>query len=142
MSFFGIDKLFYGLRIVRQHGGFWQSIKKVYRMDTLKDGKKVGEDKYGNKYFTNKRYFWTRERWLEYDPIHGVDYDATMIPAEWYGWMHHKTDYLPDEDPLRPCYKWVMDMEPNPSGSPRQYMCYSTTRPKIEAWIPPKPKKR
>jgi NADH:ubiquinone oxidoreductase subunit len=24
-----------------------------------------------------------------------VDYDGSMIPAEWFGWMHHKTDAPP-----------------------------------------------
>ena len=34
-------------------------------------------------------------RWVVYSPKHGVDYDGSMIPAEWFGWMHYKTDIPP-----------------------------------------------
>lgn len=69
--------------------------------------------------------------------ILGMDYDASQVPAEWYGWLHYKTDLLPSEDPSRPKYKWMMDHTENASGTPDQYMPYSTTKPKIEAWVPP-----
>lgn len=41
-------------------------------MDELKDGKLVGTDKYGNKYFENPRYFYGRNRWVEYSPKYGT----------------------------------------------------------------------
>ena len=25
----------------------------------------------------------------------GTDYDGSMVPAEWYGWLHHKSDETP-----------------------------------------------
>ena len=43
----------------------------------------VGEDKYGNKYYKNDEYFYGRNRWIVYNPKHGVDYDGSMVPAEW-----------------------------------------------------------
>lgn len=67
-----------------------------------------------------------------------MEYDASQVPAEWYGWLHFKTDYLPHEDPGRPCYEWMQDHTENFSGTPRQYVPYSTTVPKIEPWIPKK----
>lgn len=67
-----------------------------------------------------------------------MDYDASQVTAEWYGWLHYKTDYLPTEDPNRPQYKWMLDHTPNMSGTPQQYMPYSTTKSKIEAWVPPR----
>lgn len=85
-------------------------------MDELKDGILVGTDKYGNKYFENPRYFYGRNRWVEYAPKYGtvliecflfrckyfvifkaMNYDGSQIPAEWFGWMHYKTDLLPNE---------------------------------------------
>ena len=36
-------------------------------------------------------------RWIIYNPKHGVDYDASMVPAEWFGWLHYKTDKTPIE---------------------------------------------
>lgn len=44
------------------------------------------------------------------------------------------------QDPNRPKYKWFEDHTENMSGTNEQYVPYSTTRPKIEAWVPPKPK--
>lgn len=40
-------------------------------MDECKDGKCVGKDKYGNKYYENPRFFYGRNRWIEYAPYYG-----------------------------------------------------------------------
>lgn len=40
------------------------------------------------------------------------------------------------KDPARPKYKWLADHTENLTGTKEQYMPYSTTRPKIEAWRP------
>merc|ERR1711974_428968 len=58
--------------------------------DALKEGRLIGEDKYGNKYYQNDRYFYGKNRWVIYNPNVGVEYDGSMIPAEWFGWMHYK----------------------------------------------------
>ena len=39
-------------------------------------------------------------RWIIYNPKDGVDYDASMVPAEWFGWLHYKTDKTPLEKVL------------------------------------------
>lgn len=63
----------------------------VSRFNELgKFGTCVGTDKYGNKYFENKYYFYGRDRWVEYAPHYHMDFDASQIPPEWFGWMHHK----------------------------------------------------
>lgn len=56
----------------------------------MKIGTLVGTDKYGNKYFESDYYFYGRNRWVEYAEHIHMDYDASQIPAEWYGWMHYK----------------------------------------------------
>lgn len=137
-KFLGLRRIFSVLGIIKDNGGLRASLYKLYRMDELKSGKHVGTDKYGNKYFENERFFYGRNRWVEYAPKYGMDYDGSQIPAEWYGWMHYKTDYLPMNDPDRPKYKWMADHTENMSGFPGQYTPYSTTRPKIEAWQPKK----
>lgn len=40
-------------------------------MDEVKIGTLVGTDKYGNKYYENNRYFYGRNRWVEYSPKYG-----------------------------------------------------------------------
>lgn len=68
----------------------------------------------------------------------GLEYDGSQVPAEWYGWLHYKTDLPPHKDPSRPKYKWMADHTENLTGTPAQYMPYSTTTPKITAWQPNK----
>ena len=36
-----------------------------------------------------------KNRWVIYNEKHNVEYDGSMIPAEWFGWMHYKTDTPP-----------------------------------------------
>merc|ERR1712137_320159 len=50
--------------IVKQNGGIRGSLYQIYRTDALKNGTLVGEDKYGNKYYENNRYFVGRNRWI------------------------------------------------------------------------------
>lgn len=62
----------------------------------MKLGTLVGTDKYGNKYYENPYYFYGRNRWVQYATHVNMDYDASQIPAEWYGWMHYKVNELND----------------------------------------------
>ncbi|XP_077298008.1 NADH dehydrogenase (ubiquinone) B17.2 subunit [Arctopsyche grandis] len=133
---FALDKVCNLYSIIKQNGGLWSSYYKLYRTDDLKHGVLVGEDKYGNKYFENPKYFFTKNRWVEYNPNYGLWYDGSQIPPEWFGWMHYKTDLLPHQDGSRPKYKWMSDHTENMSGTKGQYVPYSTTQPKIEAWTP------
>nr|CAH7723393.1 unnamed protein product [Callosobruchus chinensis] len=137
-KYFGIDRFFQFLNTVKEAGGIKASLYKIYRMDSLRPGTLVGTDKYGNKYYENPRYFYGRNRWVEYADYYGMNYDGSQVPAEWFGWLHYKTDLTPDKDPHRPKYKWMADHTENMSGTPGQFMPYTTTRPKIEPWIPPK----
>jgi NADH:ubiquinone oxidoreductase subunit len=66
-----------------------------FRTDDLKNGTVVGKDKYGNTYYENNRYFVGRNRWVIYNDNVYLDYDGSQVPAEWYGWLHYKTDLPP-----------------------------------------------
>jgi NADH:ubiquinone oxidoreductase subunit len=105
-------------------------------MDTLKSGRLVGVDKYGNKYYENRYYFYGSSRWVEYAEYKNLEYDASQVPAEWFGWLHYRTDATPNEDAvkLHTKFKWMLDHSENQSGTKEAYMPYSTTKPKIEAW--------
>ena len=71
------------------------SLYQLFRTDEVKNGTLIGEDKYGNKYFENKRYFVGRSRWVIYNENVYFDYDGSQVPAEWYGWLHYKRDTPP-----------------------------------------------
>ncbi|XP_041988110.1 probable NADH dehydrogenase [ubiquinone] 1 alpha subcomplex subunit 12 [Aricia agestis] len=133
-----LDKLGTLFNIIRQNGGIRASLYKLYRQDELKDGKLVGEDEFGNKYYENPRYFYGRNRWVEYSDNFNMNYDGSQVTPEWFGWLHYKTDLPPFNDPARPKYKWMAPASENLSGTTGQYVPYSTTRAKIEPWIPPK----
>ncbi|XP_035774991.1 probable NADH dehydrogenase [ubiquinone] 1 alpha subcomplex subunit 12 [Anopheles albimanus] len=134
----GLDKLGKLFNYVRDNGGIRASLYKLYRMDEMKSGRLVGQDKYGNKYYEDPSQFYGRNRWVEYAPHFNLEYDGSQIPADWFGWMHYKTDLPPNRDGNRPQYPWMMDHSENVSGRKEAYMPYSTTRPKIEAWDPKK----
>jgi NADH dehydrogenase (ubiquinone) 1 alpha subcomplex subunit 12 len=77
-----------------------------------------------------------RSRWIVYNPKYGLDYDGSQIDPEWHPWIHYMTDEPPTvRKPVN--YKWV-DSKPqdNKTGSVDQYVPYTTTKPKVEAWIP------
>ncbi|XP_059090336.1 probable NADH dehydrogenase [ubiquinone] 1 alpha subcomplex subunit 12 [Tigriopus californicus] len=134
-KFLGLDKVGRLQAIIRHNGGLWNSLKTLYRTDDLKIGTLVGEDRYGNKYYENPTYFYGTNRWVIYNETKGTNYDGSQIPAEWFGWMHYKTDFPPTEKkPVE--YKWMATHKENLSGTKDAYMPYSTTRPKIESWKP------
>lgn len=84
-------KYFHSLRVYGIRG----TIERLYSMGQIKFGECVGEDRFGNKYFENRHYPWGQHRWVEYKDIH--NFDASMIPPEWHGWMHHTFDETPTE---------------------------------------------
>ncbi|CAL7945786.1 unnamed protein product [Xylocopa violacea] len=133
----GLDKFVNLWRLVQENGGIINSIRSLYRIDALKSGTLVGEDKYGNKYYENNSYFFSSNRWVVYAEKYGLNYDGSQVPAEWFGWLHYKTDLPPYKDPNRPKYKWLADHTPNLSGTNEAYMPYTTTKPKIIPWKPP-----
>lgn len=81
-------------------------------------------------------YLLGRNRWVIYADHVNSWYDGSQVPAEWFGWLHYKTDLLPHQDPSRPKYKWMSDHRQNLSGTREAYVPYSTTKPKIEPWKP------
>ena len=57
-------------------------------LKTLFFGKCVGTDELGNKYYKNKH----DERWV----IYSKNIEATKITSDWYLWVHHTIDKIPD----------------------------------------------
>ncbi|XP_076298385.1 NADH dehydrogenase (ubiquinone) B17.2 subunit [Lasioglossum baleicum] len=132
----GLDKIAKFFHVIQANGGIFKSIRTIYRTDTIKAGTLVGVDSEGNKYYENNSYFYSSNRWVIYADKYGMDYDASQVTPEWYGWLHYKTDLLPHRDPTRPKYKWMAKHKPNLSGTNEAYMPYSTVPPKIQPWKP------
>lgn len=138
--YFGFDKLKLLYRDIQNHGGPIKAFHKFRRFDDLKRGRLVGQDKYGNKYYENPYYFIGRSRWVEYPEYKNCAMDGSQVSPEWSGWLSYRTDAPPFADPTKMFtkYKWMLDHSENLTGTKHAYMPYSTTKPKIEAWVPKK----
>ena len=78
-------------------------------------GKAVGEDDFGNQYFESNKS--GVRRWVLYHTRN----DASEVPPEWHGWLHHQTDALPERiNPLR--RPWQRKYVSNMSGTDAAYL--------------------
>ena len=67
-------------------------------LKTVFFGTYVGKDAQGNKYYKNKK----NERWV----IYASNIEATKINSDWYLWMHHTTDKIPNNQEINKKYDW------------------------------------
>jgi NADH:ubiquinone oxidoreductase subunit len=86
-------------------------------------GERVGSDQFGNRYYREKGggkvhadSLRKERRWVIYDG----EVEASRVPAEWHGWLHHTTQDLPPEGgpAKRP---WQKDHLPNLTGTAAAY---------------------
>lgn len=81
--------------------------------------KKVGQDPYGNKYYRAKAMagYKHERRWVMYK---GTP-DASKVPPEWHGWLHHQTDDFPSD--AAPSFRrpWQKPHMPNMTGTDQAY---------------------
>ncbi|MGB0719676.1 MAG: NADH:ubiquinone oxidoreductase subunit NDUFA12 [Bdellovibrionales bacterium] len=105
-------------------------------------GEKAGTDPYGNTYYRAKpRKGYKRERrWVIYN---GAP-EASKVPPEWHGWLHHQSDDVPSDDGFR--RSWQKPHQANLTGTnlayrPPGHVLQGGQRDKATgdytAWIPP-----
>tara|TARA_B100001248_G_scaffold237581_1_gene201644 strand:- start:2662 stop:3009 length:348 start_codon:yes stop_codon:yes gene_type:complete len=98
-------------------------------LKTLFTGTYVGKDDYGNKYYKNKN----DERWV----IYANKVEATRITSDWYLWIHHTINKVPNDDSLKK-YKWQKNHSENKTGSPESHkptkIKKNNNQKKYEAW--------
>jgi len=80
-------------------------------LKTLFYGKYVGQDAFGNKYYKNKQ----NERWV----IYSKNVEATKITSDWFLWMHHTIDKIPNQNVSN--YIWQKNHLENKTGSKDAY---------------------
>ena len=80
---------------------------------TRRYGVKVGTDPLGNVYYRSKK---GDKRWVIYNGSN----DASRIPPDWYAWIHHMIEGLPDEA-LPPAPKFLKPATPNLTGTASAY---------------------
>ena len=79
---------------------------------TLLAGKFVGEDEFGNKYYSNSK---GKKRWVIYkDRV-----ESSKIPAEWHMWIHFLTNKIPSNESRR--FKWQKKHQENLTGTKKAH---------------------
>ncbi|MEE2655618.1 MAG: NADH:ubiquinone oxidoreductase subunit NDUFA12 [Pseudomonadota bacterium] len=88
------------------------------RLYTLFKGKHVGDDFLGNRYFVDRspREGKQAKRWV----IYCGSNDASKVPADWHGWLHRRTDEIPNKSSDK-VYAWQQEHQPNQTGSEKAY---------------------
>ena len=76
-------------------------------LKTLFTGIYVGKDEFGNKYYKNKN----DQRWV----IYYKNVEATKITSDWYLWIHHTIDKIPQETDKK--YIWQKKHLENKTGT-------------------------
>ncbi|MBC6405620.1 MAG: NADH:ubiquinone oxidoreductase subunit NDUFA12 [Rhodospirillales bacterium] len=91
------------------------------RLFTKLAGRYVGKDEFGNRYYkargaaVHADSLRHERRWV----IYKDGDEATKVPAEWHGWLHHTTDELPPEKIERKA--WQKPHRENLTGTPEAY---------------------
>jgi NADH:ubiquinone oxidoreductase subunit len=88
-------------------------------------GELVGTDQFGNRYYRERgRRVLKRgagresreRRWVLYNG----EVEASRVPPEWYGWLHHTVNEVPAASGQKR-YAWQKDYVPNLTGTPGAY---------------------
>lgn len=93
----------------------------VTRIGTWFKGTKVGEDRFGNRYYQQKRgkkmkaSLRQQKRWVLYK---GTP-EASKVPPEWHAWLHYTVKDVPDVE--GPVYEWQKEHLPNLTGTDLAY---------------------
>ncbi|KAK4689520.1 NADH dehydrogenase (ubiquinone) 1 alpha subcomplex subunit 12, partial [Tremellales sp. Uapishka_1] len=119
-------------------GGLKEFFRQMTYIGTAKQGRLVGTDKFGNRYFENND--WTqvqpgRQRWIDFSQD---DFNASQVPPEWHSWLGHIRKDAPQDDPIMVAATppWLAPFRENLTGTRGAFKTYSTTVPKINAWEP------
>ena len=89
------------------------------RLYTRFRGRHVGTDDQGNRYYVQSKGIGplgVPRRWV----IYKAEAEASLIPPEWHGWMHHTVDELPSESGYQP-RGWELEHRSNKTGTPDAY---------------------
>lgn len=78
----------------------------------------VGQDEFGNRYFEERRASLEgrKRRYVIYSGLS----EASAVPPDWHGWMHHTLDEPPTVRPLKR-QKWEQAYVPNLTGTKYAY---------------------
>eukprot|EP00048_Salpingoeca_helianthica_P015419 m.226680 g.226680 ORF g.226680 m.226680 type:complete len:133 (-) comp17009_c0_seq1:20-418(-) len=130
MAVSGVRDLF---GVIRSIGGPKEALLRIFRIAALMPGKFVGKDAIGNEYYENNSRIFSRNRFVLYKDF--WDFEGTQVAPEWHPWLHYMTDDVPTSSNT-PKQGWQLEHSVQLLKDNRDYVPYSTTKPKVEAWSP------
>ena len=125
------------MNLFRMIFSWWNSATWGTLVTTWLSGQAVGTDDFGNRYYQTKD---GARRWV----IYNGTVEASRVPAEWHGWLHHTFVEPPTEVPFK-ARSWEMPHLPNMTGTdgamrPQGSLARSGVRPSAtgdyQAWKP------
>ena len=97
--------------MIREIFTWWNRQTIGTRIWSFFNGNVVGEDEYGNRYFSNKE---DTKRWV----IYGGQVEATTVNPEWNNWLRFTSANKPENSSY---YNWQIKHAPNQSGTSKAY---------------------
>jgi len=92
---------------------WWEGATLVSGWNIRRNGSHVGTDVLGNAYYQEKK---GGRRWVVYEGPN----DTSRIPPEWFGWLHHQIEGLPNES-LPPVPRFLAEPAANLTGTAQAY---------------------
>ena len=108
------------IRLLKTLFTWWNGATLGIHFTILRRGLLVGRDDYGNTYYEAKdasdSYDGRKRRWVTFTGYA----EASKVPPEWHGWLHHTFVEPPTTAPL-PRRIWEKDHRPNLTGTIHAY---------------------
>ena len=107
------------MSILSEFFSWWGGNTWSNRIYTRLRGQLVGTDAQGNHYYVQSKGvgpLGVPRRWV----IYKAEAEASRIPPEWHGWMHHTVATPPTEDKYIP-RPWQKPHKPNMTGTREAY---------------------
>jgi NADH:ubiquinone oxidoreductase subunit len=96
---------------------WWTGATVGTRIYGLRGMTRVGEDHLGNVYFEGGKHPWGgTKRWVIYQGAN----DPSRMPPEWFAWVHHQIDDVPERALPEP-RQWQKPPVPNLTGTALAY---------------------
>lgn len=92
---------------------WWRNATPGTLLTTWWSGQFVGEDRTGNRYYQTRD---RKRRWV----IYNGTVEASRVPSEWHGWLHHTFRDPPTVVPPR-IAPWEKEHVPNLTGTDHAY---------------------
>ena len=106
------------MEFLKQFFTWWNGQTLGTRFFTWRKGEKVGEDEFGNVYYRAPSALpasIAERRWVIYKGLA----EPSAIPPGWHGWIHHRTNEVPDKN-YKP-REWQQAHQANLTGTAEAY---------------------